>query len=81
MNTNTYQFILDNLLTQRDLIKASKLYIEHQLSLPENHRVCHEEEGILQEQLDNIKHQYFKYGSAIKELQESRSTLISPGID
>lgn len=56
---------------------ASKLYVEHQLSLPEEYRVCHENEDQLLENIEQFNIQNRKYATAIKELQENRKLFTS----
>lgn len=51
--------------------------MEHQLSLPEEFRVCHENEELMEDHLSIIKEQLLKYGHSIKEFQNDRELLLS----
>lgn len=77
MTKEQFDFIEQSLHATFNTIFATKLYLEHQLSLHPMHRVIQEETEIIEDNLKLIKKQSNDYTKAIAEFKKAEAILVT----
>lgn len=67
MTQTTYQFILALLSDSYDGLIASRLFLKHQLSLPQNHRIQADDEDLMMGEVKRLNIEIKKHETAIAE--------------
>lgn len=74
ISQETYDYLMQVLHIQHDENTKMKLYLEHQLSLPDNHRMIQDPDEVLKEAL-NMHNGFIKASkNAISEIKKNQGT-------
>lgn len=76
MQSQTYNFILNNLTESLHSIQATRIYMDHQMSLPDHLRVMHDDEDTVLEERKVLIKQQNLYEQAIAELRADKQNLV-----